>query len=131
MQALKVVAVHLTISCVQCSLGTSSQVQGSNINLNRLEAKAWATRFWMGKYGAKTPKRHITWCNSKHVNLLNLGRLSGWNYKSEEYEKHRTATTKVVGDKKTFQGKKKALKNSQCLSVDRLLAYVCSCWGGE
>ncbi|CAK9067635.1 unnamed protein product [Durusdinium trenchii] len=67
----------------------------------------------MGKYGAKTPKRHITWCNSKHVNLLNLGRLSGWNYKSEEYEKHRTATTKVVGDKKTFQGKKKALKNSQ------------------
>ncbi|CAE7769472.1 unnamed protein product [Symbiodinium sp. CCMP2592] len=33
-------------------------------------------RFWMGHFGAKTPKRHYMYANSVKVNLLNKGKLS-------------------------------------------------------
>ena len=32
----------------------------------------------MFHYGGKTPKRHVAWCNSRHVGRLNMGRLRQW-----------------------------------------------------
>ena len=70
----------------------------------------------MGHYHSKTPKRHIAWSNSKEIGLLNMGKLRGWQYHSEEYQKHKTATTTVSKNgKKSFQGRKKQLKASQFL----------------
>ena len=43
-----------------------------------------------------------------------MGPLLGWNYKSEEYQKNRTAKTTISkGGKKQFSGNKKQLKESQ------------------
>lgn len=79
--------------------------------------EAWTVKWWMGMYGAKTPKRHIAWCNTGSVGLLDLGKLQGWNYKPEEYKANRTATTVIKGGKKRFQGNKKQLKESQYLDT--------------
>lgn len=79
-------------------------------------SQAWSTRWWMGQYGGKTPKPHIAWSNSSQVGFLNRGKLRGWNYKSEEYERNKTCRSYV--DKngvKRFAGKKKELKQSQKL----------------
>ena len=79
-------------------------------------SQAWSTRWWMGQYGGKTPKPHIAWSNSSEVGFLNRGKLRGWNYKSEEYERNKTCRSYV--DKngvKRFAGKKKELKQSQKL----------------
>ena len=79
-------------------------------------SQAWSTRWWMGQYGGKTPKPHIAWSNSSEVGFLNLGKLRGWNYKSDEYERNKTCRSYV--DKngvKRFVGKKKELKQSQKL----------------
>ncbi|CAK9002223.1 unnamed protein product [Durusdinium trenchii] len=68
----------------------------------------------MGHYHSKTPKRHVGYSNSEKVGLLNLGKLRGWDYESSKYKSSRTAITKVDQDgKKTFQGCKKQLKDSQ------------------
>lgn len=80
-------------------------------------AEAWSTRWWMGHYGSKTPKRHIAWSNSSKVGLLNLGRLRGWNYKDPAYQANRTAKTITKNGKKQFQGNKKQLKESQILGL--------------
>lgn len=78
--------------------------------------KAWSTRWWMAHYQSRTPKRHIAWSNSSKIGLFNMGRLTGFDYQSAEYKKHKTATTKVSkSGKKSFQGRKKELKASQCL----------------
>ena len=69
----------------------------------------------MAHYGGKTPKRHIAWSNSSKVGLLNQGRLSGFNYKSKEYQHHKTAQTTTKNGKKKFQGRKTQLKESQHL----------------
>ena len=75
----------------------------------------------MGSYGGKTPKRHIAWSSSSKVGLLNPGKLKGWDYKSEEYQKHRTATIYSKGGKKKFHGNKKQLKSSQKLGSNSWL----------
>ena len=70
----------------------------------------------MAHYQSRTPKRHIAWSNSSKIGLFNMGRLTGFDYQSAEYKKHKTATTKVSkSGKKSFQGRKKELKASQCL----------------
>ena len=93
--------------------------------------EAWSTKWWMGSYGGKTPKPHIAWSNTKKVGLLNLGRLVGWNYHSEEYKANRTAKTVVKdGGKKSFQGNKKQLKESQHFGCKHivLLFKICVCF---
>lgn len=80
----------------------------------------------MGHYHSKTPKRHVGYSNSEKVGLLNLGKLRGWDYESSKYKSSRTAITKVDQDgKKTFQGCKKQLKDSQPLCLN------CHDWSWE
>jgi len=70
----------------------------------------------MGHYGAKTPKRHIAWSNSRAVGRLCLGPLRGWDYQSDEYKKNRTAKKTISKEgKKQFAGNRKQLKDSQFL----------------
>ncbi|CAK9085103.1 unnamed protein product [Durusdinium trenchii] len=76
--------------------------------------RAWSTRWWMGHYGAKTPKRHVAWSSSPKVGLLNRGKLSWASMRGRDYDKHKTAVTGVSkSGKKTFQGRKQQLKASQ------------------
>ena len=94
--------------------------QGTTVSLPFITstwcAEAWSTRFWMAHYGGPTPKRHKIWCSSPAVGKLDLGILKGFNRSSETYQKAKTATTEVKHGKKTFQGNKKALKDSQYLN---------------
>lgn len=70
----------------------------------------------MGHYGSKTPKRQIAWSNASAIGRLNQGKLSWATYRGSDYEKHKTAESKVSkSGKKTFTGRRKQLKDSQCL----------------
>lgn len=86
--------------------------------------KAWSARWWMGHYGSKTPKRQIAWSNSKKVGMLNQGKLSWATMKGRDYERHKTAVTRVSrSGKKQFQGRKPQLKASQCLACGGIYTF--------
>lgn len=79
--------------------------------------QVYSARWWMASYGARTPKRHVMYSNSKDISWFNLGKLR-FDYSDPEYQKNRT--TKVVvkqleggKTKKSFQGVKGKLKESQ------------------
>ena len=78
----------------------------------------------MAHYHSKTPKRHIGWSNSQAVGLLDLGKLTKFNYHSKEYKQNKTAkvTISKSSGRKQFTGQRKQLKQSQYLD---LLSH---CW---
>lgn len=41
-------------------------------------------RWWMGSYGASTPKRHVCFSNSSDIRKLDKGKLQGWKRRSEK-----------------------------------------------
>jgi hypothetical protein len=78
----------------------------------------------MGHYGSKTPKRQIAWSNSKKVGMLNQGKLSWATRTGRDYERHKTAVTRVSrSGKKQFQGRKPQLKASQCLACGGIYTF--------
>ncbi|CAK9043527.1 unnamed protein product [Durusdinium trenchii] len=94
-------------------------------------ARAWSARWWMGHYGAKTPKRHVAWSSSPKVGLLNRGKLSWASMRGRDYDKHKTAVTGVSkSGKKTFQGRKQQLKASQWLSSNERWVFQ-GCYTNE
>ncbi|CAK9075408.1 unnamed protein product [Durusdinium trenchii] len=93
--------------------------------------EAWSARWWMGHYGAKTPKRHVAWSSSPKVGLLNRGKLSWASMRGRDYDKHKTAVTGVSkSGKKTFQGRKQQLKASQWLSSNERWVFQ-GCYTNE
>ena len=78
----------------------------------------------MAHYHSKTPKRHIGWSNSQAVGLLDLGKLTKFNYHSKEYKQNKTAkvTISKSSGRKQFTGQRKQLKQSQYLDL------LSQCW---
>jgi hypothetical protein len=58
------------------------------------------------------------------VGMLNQGKLSWATKKGRDYERHKTAVTRVSrSGKKQFQGRKPQLKASQCLACGGIYTF--------
>lgn len=50
----------------------------------------------MRLYGSETPKRHLAYCNSAAIALLDLGRLEGWCKKVQQQDQSGVSRKKTV-----------------------------------
>ena len=81
-----------------------------------LASEVSKVRFWMGHFGAKTPKRHYMYANSVKVNLLNKGKLSFGLFK------HNQKTAKYHVD---AHGIRRFTGTVHLRETERLLLHSC------
>ena len=109
----------------------------SNRILTPVDPKVWRGYFYMGRFGAGTPKRHVVWSSDEQF-VAELVRQGGYLSKAEKDALCGAKTARSYEDPRTGQrrhvGVKKTLKQSQKLSAHKggnLIPSVCFRTGGN
>lgn len=107
-----------------CSAKTYVRILGTDNLFQTLVApKVYQAAWWMGSYGAPTPKRHIAYSNAPSVQLLDLGslvkevrkRLSKHNQQSSRTYVSRDGKQRFVGTR--FLKRTQTLRFKECFHV--------------
>lgn len=89
--------------------------------------QVWATIFYMGRFGASSPKRHKVWSNDKAI-LEMLHHRAGFMSRQQQQACSTTKLVRTYFDKngvKRCVGIKENLRNSQYLVRKRVFFYQC------
>ncbi len=110
---------------VQFKLCTNHALQlPGDGSLQSVWRQVWQASWWMGSYGAPTPKRHIAFSNAGTVRVLDLGKIARELQKQLASHNHKSSKTYINSKgKKAFVGTRH-LKSTQTLYFDRFVELL-------